>query len=244
MWQPPAWSATGSIWRSIRAKRKPGKSIPNHLVSFEPGPAFRHHRRGAAAGDMPMPWIGVRSNGAAQERTGAPVIVADRSASAPRLDKAQKPEDEEASISRPVRPRLYSFTRGFLKSPRPAPSATPRAPRVVASCVVRQRRASRPYGTIGRYSRRARDGPTAPTYLFRDTAWEGGRGAACPIRASDIAIIGRLPVTPQGHEAEAIKAAGDHRRTDRAQRGPHIRIPPRYSRLIAALSMLRAGREA
>jgi hypothetical protein len=43
---------------------------------------------------------------AAQERTGAPVIVADRSASAPRLDDAQKPEDEEASISRSVRPHL------------------------------------------------------------------------------------------------------------------------------------------
>jgi hypothetical protein len=40
---------------------------------------------------------------------------------------------------------------------------------------------------------------------------------------------------PAGHEAEAIKAVdGDRRRADRARRGPHICIPPRYSRLVGA----------
>jgi hypothetical protein len=34
---------------------------------------------------------------AAQERTGAPVLVADRSASAPRLNEAQKPDGKHQS---------------------------------------------------------------------------------------------------------------------------------------------------
>src|SRR5580700_5900150 len=46
---------------------------------------------------------------------------------------------------------------------------------------------------------------------------------------------------PAGFEAKAIKAAGDHRRADRTQRGSHICISSRYSRLVIALS--RAGRK-
>lgn len=75
------------------------------LVSVEPAPGARNVVR-AAAGRYAyaVDWRAVDT--AAQERTGAPVIVADRSAFVPRLDAAQKPEDEEASISRPVGPRL------------------------------------------------------------------------------------------------------------------------------------------
>ena len=77
----------------------------DHLVSFEPAPGARNVVR-AAAGRYAdaVDWRAV--DRAAQERTGAPVLVADRSTSANRSDEAQKPEDGEASISRPVRPRL------------------------------------------------------------------------------------------------------------------------------------------
>jgi len=75
------------------------------LVGFEPAPGATDVVR-AAAGRYAdaVDWRAVDK--AAQERIGAPVIIADCSAAAPRLDKAQKPEDEEASIIRAVRPHL------------------------------------------------------------------------------------------------------------------------------------------
>jgi L,D-transpeptidase ErfK/SrfK len=74
-------------------------------VGFEPAHGVRDVTR-AAAGRYAdaVDWRAVDK--AAQERTGAPVIIADRSANAPRVDKVQKQEDEEASIVRLVRPHL------------------------------------------------------------------------------------------------------------------------------------------
>ena len=75
-----------------------------HLVSFEPAPGVRSVVR-AAAGRYAeaVDWGAVDK--AAQGRTGAPVVVADRSALARQLHAAQKPE-QDVSISRPVPPRL------------------------------------------------------------------------------------------------------------------------------------------
>lgn len=73
-----------------------------HRVRFEPAIGARKVVR-AAAGRYAeaVDWHAVDK--AAQERTGAPVIVADRSAP---IDKARKSEDAEASIVGAVRPRL------------------------------------------------------------------------------------------------------------------------------------------
>jgi L,D-transpeptidase ErfK/SrfK len=75
------------------------------LVRLEPASGARNVVRAAAGrySDV-VDWRAVDK--AALERTGAPVIVADRSTSAPGLGKGQKSEDEEASIIRPVRPHL------------------------------------------------------------------------------------------------------------------------------------------
>jgi L,D-transpeptidase ErfK/SrfK len=72
------------------------------LVSLEPARGARNVVRAAAGryADV-VDWRAVDK--AAQERSGAPVIVADRSASAARLNDAKKPEDGEPSIARPVR---------------------------------------------------------------------------------------------------------------------------------------------
>jgi L,D-transpeptidase ErfK/SrfK len=66
------------------------------LVSLEPARGTRNVVR-AAAGRYAeaVDWRAVAK--AAQERTGAPVLVADRSASAPRLNEAQKPERKHQS---------------------------------------------------------------------------------------------------------------------------------------------------
>jgi L,D-transpeptidase ErfK/SrfK len=74
-------------------------------VGFEPARGVRDVTR-AAAGRYAdaVDWRVVDK--ASRERTGAPVIIADRSTAAPRVDKVQKPEDEEASIVRPARPHL------------------------------------------------------------------------------------------------------------------------------------------
>jgi hypothetical protein len=77
------------------------------------------------------------------------------------------------------------------------------------------------YATIARRIRRANDEPAAP---------ESG-----PFRFGY--RIRRLLAAYRhstGHEAEGIKAAGNHRRADRARCGPHIGISPRYSRLVVA----------
>jgi hypothetical protein len=76
-----------------------------HLVSFEPAPGVRNIVRVAAGryADA-VDWRAVDK--AAQHRTAAPVIIADRSAAAPRWNKPQKPEEEEASIIGPDRPHL------------------------------------------------------------------------------------------------------------------------------------------
>jgi len=71
-------------------------------VGFEPAPGVRDVVR-AAAGRYAsaVDWRAVDK--AARERTGAPVIIADRSGPA---DKDRKSEDAQASIVRNVRPRL------------------------------------------------------------------------------------------------------------------------------------------
>ena len=75
------------------------------LVRFEPAPGVRKLVEAAAGryGDA-VDWRAVDQ--AARERTGAPVVVADRSAAAPRPNKPQKPAEVEASITRPARPHL------------------------------------------------------------------------------------------------------------------------------------------
>jgi L,D-transpeptidase ErfK/SrfK len=73
-----------------------------HRVRFEPAiGASKIVRAAAGSYANTVDWRAVDK--AARERTGAPVIIADRSAPA---DMARKSEDVEASIGRAVRPRL------------------------------------------------------------------------------------------------------------------------------------------
>jgi hypothetical protein len=86
--------------------------------------------------------------------------------------------------------------------------------------------------TIARRIRRANDELAASTHLSatRHGEADGERSFRFGSRIRRLLAAYRHPA---GHKAEAIKTVdGGHRRADRAQWGPRICIPPRYSGLV------------